>query len=235
MKSYFSAHENTLKRTIQRSMIIASLMLVVSISLIQVLIDYSLSQNQLENKIEEFKRTISPSLAIALSENDNNLIKATADQLLTNEELLGITISDNNQQLRYQNFKGRQASTQFIKEIQIANPNIENNHIGLLRITYTHDFLRKKVSNSLLQIVLFNSIKIAILILIITGLLTQKVVNPLRKLSEAIRRLPQNAGLENHEELFQQIITPQTHNNEIGILARFIRQREHRLGQLSKI
>ena len=217
----------------QRTIMVSSVILLVTLTSIQGFYEYRINRQKLEDEIRDLDATVKPLIANAIWLVDNQLLKALGDQMLSREEVVSVSIWDSQGKQLYTNQSASYTSDASIIDDLIPSPaetSYNNSAIGKLQIGYTTSFLVNDIIKSLINILLFNVMKIAVLTGIISWLLNKRVVTPLNQLATTITSLPETPS-ENGTRVHVDV-SHDGEPNEIDMVAQFIEQREEHLQTL---
>lgn len=218
--------------SIRQSMIIASIFLVTFFTVVQAWIEYRIDSRKLEGRIAEMERTSRPLVAIALWNFNDDTIKVIGDQLLSNNEVLTVSIWDEFDKLHYVNMKDLDHAYPVERTSIIQSQRDKAKVLGRMKVVYTEKPILENLTQTFLSILLFNFIKIAVLNYIIMNLLNRLVIRPLNKLGKTILLLPEDQRIGESLNPRSMMAARAGKENEIGTVTRFIAHREQRLQQL---
>ena len=218
--------------SIRQSMIIASIILVTFFTVVQASIEYRIDSRKLESRIAEMERTSRQLVAIALWNFNDDTLKIIGDQLLSNGEVLKVSIWDELDRLHYVNMKDLDRSYTVERTSIIQGQRDKAKVLGRMKVVYTEKPLLENLAQTFFSILLFNFIKISVLDYIIMNLLNRLVIRPLNKLGKTILLLPEDQRIEESLSPRSMMAARVGLENEIGTVARFIAHREQRLQQL---
>jgi signal transduction histidine kinase/CheY-like chemotaxis protein len=217
---------------IRQSMLVASIALITASTTFVGFLEYRVESKRLENRIAEVQQTALPLLANALWSFNDDTLKIIGDQILASDDILAVTVWDEEGRLRYDNLKTLDQSDPMIKTFIIHSQNEKKPIVGRLRFEYTEAPLFRSLRQTMLSFLLFNILKIIALNYFLISLLNRLVIRPLNKLGKTILLLPEDPRMEEPDTPRSLIAARSNKENEIASVTRFIAHREQRLQQL---